>query len=227
MQIKLWGFDFGPFVLAREILRKGGRGFFELHVKQSEEPNDDSFISESEIWDMAVRSIIQEKTRFGRVGIFIERKNTFALDYFAALDVSKYSYKQRNRRAEKVPNLQIFPTQVLAEMVNEGMEDSVEFRRLTRKFIRKAKNHHCDTLFFPDSIMGAEKAGKIIQHLAGTQLRCFFVPDWIEEFMGDKGIGIEKEGGIEFLIHSGDGVEFTRERGEGVLRVKLKKSTIK
>ena len=110
-------------------------------------------------------------------------------------------------------------------MANEAMADSVEFRRLARKYLRKAKHIHCDTIFFPEAIMGEEKTRKILQHIVGTQMKCVFVSDFVfENEEIKKKIKSSKKRNISII--SGDDADFTGKRAEGILRTKLKQLSI-
>ena len=224
MQIKLWGSDFGPLVLLREALKSGEKGCFELFLNQKED-GEKGGMKEALIWQMAMELILKRETRFGRVGVFIERKNREAFDFFSGLDVDKLAYVRKSERSEKQPQLKIFSTQLLVEMVNEGLEDSVEFRRLSRRFIRGAKNAHCDTLFFADSIMGGERAKKIIQFVAGAQIKCFFVSDFFLDWLRLRSLK-KADGVTEVLIYTEDDVVFVKKRAEQLLRKKLKREAV-
>lgn len=73
--------------------------------------------------------------------------------------------------AEAYSKMPLFPTQAIHHLALEGLADSVEFRRLARKEIRRAKQHNLKHLYFPEAIFANPKTKKILQHLAGTQLQ--------------------------------------------------------
>ena len=227
MQTKLWSYDFGACVFLRELLKSGFRGDFELFLQQKKcSVLEKDVIKEADLWLDAMKLVIKEQSKFGRVGVFIERKNQEAFDFFSAFDVSICGYVPKKSRSEKIPKINIFPTQLLVEMANEGMGDSIEFRRLFRKYIRKAKNYHCDTIFFADTILGAENTKKIIQSIAGTQIKCCFVSDYFLEFLISRKLVLSKEGSCNISIHTQDDVIFTEKRSESLLKTKLKKDTV-
>lgn len=212
MTLKFTGKDFGPFVLGREVLKKFPKASLEFCVA------GDNSLSEEKLWDGAVMQILNQWTRFGRIGFFYDRKNKNAEEFCHVLSQSKFTYTPTDtRRAEKTPILSFFETQILHEMANEGLADSVEFRRLVRKFIRKAKHAHCDTIFFMEAIFGEEEVKKILQHIAGTQIRVFAPSD----FLSLEGIKEGKERKIQ--ITTGDDPQFTHHRAEKILKTKLKK----
>ncbi len=221
MQIEFWGFDFGPFVFGRRILKSFPSAKLEFFVGQM---CPGKGLSESDFWELAVVQILSE-TRFGRIGIVIDRKNTEAHKYFGDLDVSKFAYRPKDSRAQRNPKCSIFEVQLMKEMANEGCADTVEFRRLSRKYIRNVKHHHCDILFFPEAIFGDDKTRKILQHIAGTQLRCVFTSDYI---MMNKDIEqcVNNSKTRSIKIYSEDTKEFTMKIAEDIMRTKLKSSDI-
>ncbi len=224
MQIELWGKGYGPFVFGREVLKKEPAVGLKFCVQQSDK-SPKSVIGEWDFWDTGVRNILEKMTRFGRIGIFFDRKNKLAGEFFSTLDISKYKYDPKDRRAAKKPCVSVFETLILWEMANEAMADSVEFRRLARKYLRKAKHIHCDTIFFPEAIMGEEKTRKILQHIVGTQMKCVFVSDFVfENEEIKKKIKSSKKRNISII--SGDDADFTGKRAEGILRTKLKQLSI-
>ena len=226
MQLKLWTRDFGSFVLARELLKSGNPWHLELFVQQREQPSQKDFLSPLDIWPLAIEDILKNVTRFGRIGIFVDRKSKKAFNFFSQFDIKRLAYTPKEKkRAEKTPRLDIFSTQLLVEMANEGLEDSVEFRRFIRKYTRRAKNHHCDTIFFPDSILGGDKARKIIQQAAGTQMKCVFVSDYLLDFLATEKKNTKKEE-RKITIHTKDDLLFTHKRAEQIMRTKLKKESI-
>ncbi len=217
MQIEFQSRDFGAFVFGREVLKQFPAADLKFVVQK-----EGNGISESNFWDIALAQILEGGTRFGRIGIFFDRANLDAKKFFEKLDVSKLKYTPTDRRAEKKPKISLFETQILHHLANEGCADSVEFRRLARKFIRKAKHAKCDTVFFPEAIFGTEKTQKILRHIAGTQMKCRFVSEFV---LSDEKIvkAAEKSKKQKIEIESGDDEEFTRQMGEGILRVKLKR----
>ncbi len=210
-----WSRDFGAFVFGRAILKKNPKAQLELHVAQTGEKKG---ISENDLWEKGVQEILKSQTRFGRVGLFFDRGNSEASPFCNNVVKTKADYTpQEPRRAEKKAKFTPFQMQTLCSFANEGLSDSVEFRRLARKFIRPAKHAHCDTIFFLDVILGEEKTRKILQHIAGTQIKLFF-PD---DFLGETKASTAKERVIK--IESGEENVFTRKMAEKILRTKLKK----
>ncbi len=210
-----WSRDFGAFVFGRAVLKIDPNAQLEFHVVQV---GTKKGVSESDFWDKGVQEILKSHTRFGRVGLFHERVNKEAKDFCNDVVKTKQDYSPNDeRRARKTPELTAFQMQGVLSLANEGLADSVEFRRLTRKFIRHAKHAHCDTIFFLDAILGEEKTRTILKHLAGTQIKLFFPDDFMEEVKPSTA----KERVVK--IESEDDEEFTRKMAEKILCTKLKK----
>ena len=89
--------------------------------------------------------------------------------------MEKYQPKD-TKRAGKL-SIKGFSHQILVELASEGIADSVEFRRLARKFIREIKNANCDILLWNDVILGEKKTAKILQKICGSQLKCVFMTE--------------------------------------------------
>jgi len=214
--------DFGAFVFGSEIFRKNPVAEIEFCVKIATNSETGGFL-ERDFWEIAIREILDGKTRFGRIGIFFDRKNFAGKRFFSNFNFSAENFSPIDRRrAEKFAKIEIFETQILREMANEGMSDSVEFRRLARKFLRKAKCSRIDTILFGDAIFGEGKTRKILQKIAGTQLRCLFLADWTSAICGD----FEKINRGTVKITTGDDKKFTRTIAERILRRRLGKTEI-
>ena len=120
--------------------------------------------------------------------------------------------------AQKFSNYPLFPVQALSHLANEGLADSVEFRRLARKYIRRAKQHNLDQLFFPEAIFAEPKTHKTLQHLAGTQLKIQTLSPEIKS---------KKSAKQKITIyHDLENTNFLKARAEKLLGTKLKKSDL-
>lgn len=217
MKINIWGHDFGPFVLGKKTLSLFPSSHIRFFVQQQNDAQEG--IEEKDFWETGIKDILQQKTRFGRIGIFYDRRNNFAAEFCQSLSSKTFPFLPKEvKRAEKTPRFSFFEYQVLHALANEGCADSVEFRRLARKYIRHAKHAHCDTLFFLEAIFGEGKTKDILQHLAGTQMKVYTVDDF---FVPEKG-SEEKTRTIE--IHSEDDPDFTVDRAEKILQTKLPKT---
>lgn len=220
MQFSFIGHDFGILVLGRAILKKLPQVKIKFFLGKDEVSSEKKLIQESDLWKKAFYEILKQ-TRFGKIGIFYDRKNFEAASFFQKqikeIDLSKYHPKE-SKRALKKPQINLFETQILREFANEGLSDSVEFRRLTRKYIRHAKNAGCDLIFFPEAIFGEIKTKKILQHLTGKQRKVFTIDDFLI-------INSEKTTKLEIKIHqSKENSTFVKQRAEKILQTKLSDS---
>jgi len=215
MSYQFWSHDFGAFVFGRKVLQSDQTAHLEFQVAQAgEQPK--ATTSEQDFWEQGVKEIAKSQTRFGRVGISFDRGNKEAKTFCDTVAKMNLEYSPTDkRRSEKSLRISPFETQVLCNLANEGLSDTVEFRRLARKFIRPAKHAHCDTIFFLDAIMGEEKTRTILKHLAGSQIKLFFPDDFFEISKSEN----NKTRDIKFI--SEDDEIFTKKRAENILRTKL------
>ncbi|HEY5713953.1 MAG TPA: hypothetical protein VIT68_01245 [Candidatus Gracilibacteria bacterium] len=172
MQIELCGSDVGICALGR-ALSKSDQTLSIHFLKQKTQQS----LSEEDFWELGISHILREITRFGRIGIFYDHGSETLPQTIINLAAQKPYQPQAQKRAEKVALIKSFPTQILKNMALEGWGSSVEFRRIARPFLRQAKNHHLDTIFFPESIFAEASTQKTLQHLAGTQLKVITLAD--------------------------------------------------
>jgi len=190
MSLTFSSLDFSAFVFAREVLKVDPQAAMNIQIGTA---------SENNYWQEGLEALSSQKC----IGLLYERKNITARNFVENLD-------------EKI-EIHAFETQVLCEMANEGLADSVEFRRLARKVLRRAKHAHCKSIFFLDAIMGEETTRKILQHLAGKRMKVIVPSDFIE-------IKAPKTG--ELTIKTSETLPFTHHRGEAILRRKIKNASI-
>lgn len=210
--------NIGILILGRKILKNEPKGA--LHFLVDGNQNN---LTEFEITLMGegIASILKQETRFGRIGVMLDRKNFSGIRVLESVDVEGQVYNPKEKRAEKKPIVTTFIVQAIKHLALEGLADSVEFRRLTRKYIRQVKNANCDTLFFPEFIFGEAKTKKILQHIAGTQLRVFTLDDFFDP-------KIEPSGKQKIIIeYEHEDPIFLKKRAEAILRMKLGQSAIK
>jgi len=209
---KFWGKDFGIIALAKAYPAE------KITIKISRDFLNREIIQESDFWFPAIKNIVEEKTKFGRIGIFYSRKNKEAKSFYRELANKDFNYKQKNPRSEKSAKFSFIEMQVLGEMANEGLADSVEFRRILRKYIRNAKHLHLDSILFLEAIFAEKRIQQIIRQISGTQIKIYFVTDFIE--------GNQNPAKSQFKIETYDDLMFTKKRAEQILERKLKKSDI-
>ncbi len=209
--------NIGILVFGRKILKKNPKTSLQFFLGKT---NDDNVDFNKNLWEKALTEILEKFTKFGRIGVFVDRKNLETQSFFQKLDISKFKYTKQDRRSESVPKISIYTVQALKHMAEEGLADSVEFRRLARKFIRQTKNSNCDSLFFPEFIFGEDKTKQILQQIAGTQLKVFTPDDFFDEDIKSSG-----KQNIEIFYKNEDPV-FLKKRAEKILRTKLNKNSL-
>ena len=214
MNYSFGGPDYGIFVFGRKVLAvdKSAHITFKLDPK--------SFHVQELYWDKGIEQIAKA-TRFGRIGIVYERKNILAPLFVYKICSEGIIYTPKEKQSEKTLSVKPYETQILWELANEGLADTVEFRRLARKYIRKAKNEHRDSLFFLDAILGENKTRKILHHIAGTQIKLYFPSDFLEI---DTTQSHEKR---SLEIKTQESKEFTHHRAEQILQTKIADEDVK
>ncbi len=208
--------NIGILVFGRKILKKNPKVSLSFFLDKT----DNNLDFEKNIWKNSLTEILQNFTKFGRIGVFIDRKNFKTLDFFKNLDISKFKYTQKNKRSEAIPKIFVHEISILKHMAEEGFADSIEFRRLSRKFIRNAKNANYDTLFFPEFIFGEDKTKKILQQIAGTQIKIFTSDDFFH-----KEIKTSPKQKIE-ISYKNENEIFLKNRAEKILKTKLNKTSL-
>lgn len=211
--------NLGILSIGRKILGKNPKVFLSFFLEVEGE-DDQNRIQEPSLWRDGLFLILSKVTRFGRVGVLFDRKNFEANDFFQNVDTSELNYQKKDKRGEEAPRVNIYQTQVLKAMALEGLADSVEFRRLARKSIRRAKNANCDTIFFPEAVFGEVKTQEILQQIAGRQLKVVTLCDCFE-----KEIDLTKKQRIEIFYQNEDPV-FLKKRAEALLKTKLKDESL-
>ena len=150
MQLKFAGDDGGVFVFGQRVLRHSPTANLALYFKAPDIPK--GALTESQLWDLGFEAA-EETRKSGEIGIFVDRQN---------LELMTWA---------KTQSATLFPCFLLKSFIEEQYSDSVEFRRLARKFIRSAKMSHMSTLFFPEMLFADTKTERILQHLAGSQTK--------------------------------------------------------
>ncbi len=192
MQLRFSGFDFGIFVLGREILKQNSPVNIIFDLSDSDvfllEMNKNKF-DEKYFWKKDILEIqkylkikFSKKNKFtenfDKIGIFYDHKNYEVEDFFENNFILENTDSEKGVCNMPLQKIKMFPYKILKNFAEEGLADSVEFRRLARKFLRIAKSHNCKALYFPEIIFGDEKTQQILQHLAGSQMKIFTVKDF-------------------------------------------------
>ncbi|PID70599.1 hypothetical protein CSB37_00725 [bacterium DOLZORAL124_38_8] len=213
--ITLSSLDYSALVYGRKILKHIPTAHISFDLQNK------SLLSES-LWKQAVEDIFQH-TNFGRIAFVYDRKNKSAQTWIEKLKVENLEYTPKHTsRCESLPKITYLETQVLAEMANEGLADSIEFRRLCRRQLRPLKHAHIDTVLFFDDILGEEKTRKIIQTILVSQIKAVFPVDFfdISDIQGH-----EKR---EISIKTNPSEQnFTKKRAQKILQTQLSDTVFK
>lgn len=187
--MQLQGNDYGVFALGKTILTKNPQACLTFFYKVWS-PSSQKCITESDFWPNLVPD------------------TSIVFDHYRQDIILHY---------QNSPGL--FPVQALTHLANEGLADSVEFRRLARKYIRRAKQHNPAALFFPEAIFTDPKIKKILQQLAGTQLKVLTLSPEIESEKSEKQ--------SITIYHDLKNTDFLKTRAENLLGKKLKNTDFK
>lgn len=189
------GSDYGMFVFGRTILAKNPAACLTFFYKVSV-PTGKKAISEDQYWPEILTAVISSDQKIGVI-----------------FDHHDYAVQ----RWATAHQLETFPTQALHHLANEGLADSVEFRRLARKYLRRARQNQCQILFFPEAIFAEPKTQKILQHLAGSQAQILTLADLAKVKSENK-----TSRGEIVIYHSETEIEFLQQRAEQLLGKKLR-----
>lgn len=215
MQKNIIGNNYGMFVLGRKILLQDSPTSLHFYFQDCA---TNAIANDCSLEQDHIKNELLKRTRFGRIGIITDRSKATDTMHWGQKKEFNF-YQPTDKRALTTPLISIFKTQVLYHMAEEGLADSVEFRRLARKFIRPAKHAQCDTLFFTEAIFGESKTKKILQHLAGTQMKVV-TPD---DFLKLKNCCSDAQIASEIKIHfKHEDPAFLKKRAEQILKRKLK-----
>lgn len=223
MTVTLAGSDVGIFSYGRNILRQYNKAQIKFVLTR-----DSENLFQEKLLSLALQKILRT-TRFGRIGIMYDRKNTWAKKNLLELKIDQLDYQPVDKRAVQKPEIHTFEYRVLRDMALEGFADSVEFRRLARKNLRPVKQANCDSVLFLDDIMGADAPQEQWKSLAGTQRKIFCLSDFVLDLpeVAEKISAWKNSEKRNITIELDDfwtpQKEFVSERAQQVLRTKLKK----
>jgi len=226
--MQLIGNDLDIFVLGRKINKKLPQQNLEFILDHK---NQDFNILIKNLLNSGIQEVLDNKTKFGRIGIIVDRQNFEILKFLENLNINSYKYSPKSiSRAEKLAKITTFNIPVIKHLANEGFGNSVEFRRLIRKYIRLIKHANIDSLIFADLIFGEEKTKKVIQKIAGTQLKIYTLDDFykiskiddLEDNVIKKTITNNKsEKLIQIKVENDEDLNFIKKRATEILRCKI------
>lgn len=207
MQPIFWAQDLRILPLLRALEKLGVGGDWLVSV--GGEPPIGSVYIDIESLLMPMMPYIASKTRLGRVAVVGVK--TLSGDLEASL---RDFYVSGDKRGEESLSLSYFDAPGLSELAYAGLGDGVEFRRLARKYFRKIKDAHCDLIFLVDPIFSELTTKKVLQHIAGTQIRVCGLDKVVESW------GIEDVGKANYSFQGIDIAD--KPRVEQLLQRKLK-----
>lgn len=197
--IQLWSSNNAALVLAREIFRREPKSAIQIFLG-GEKPQ--GVFSVSDLWKTAIEQSIQT---YSHLGIAIDGAKDGERESVASCD-------------EKVFN---FEYELLSSFAERGLADTVEFRRLARKYLRPARNAHCDGVLFLSGILASESSRKVLAKMTGSKVKTVFVTDFIPK---EVCVPAEKQR-VEIFTNQ-DEIRVHQE-AEKILRMKLAKGAVK
>ncbi len=150
--VKLWSADNSALVLARQLLLRLPHLDLQIYLTK-ERPQD--AISFSDFRDSALQSLATAES-LAVVSDITEDLNIPA----SFLSIT---------------------TELLDNFASRALADSVEFRRLARKYLRKVKSHNCSRVLFLSGVLADEKTQKILKQILGTQIKPLFLSEFLPE----------------------------------------------
>lgn len=157
--IYLWSSDNAALVLARAILCREPK--VEMRISLGGSRPKDSF-SVPDTWNMAFETATQKYVRL-------------AIAWNKANDEENMFLQTCCKKAFDVDY------DLLSSFANRGLSDTVEFRRLARKYLRSARNAHCDGVLFLSGILADESCRKVLAKTLGTQIKPIYVTNFLPE----------------------------------------------
>ncbi len=214
MKWSFFGEDLGVLVFGYKLLQRDPTANIDFYINTKPVG---ACQSEADFFEPGLVSILKDKTRFGRVGLVYDRKNDKMRTFCKKIDLAEFEYnpQKKSRKTEKHPRIFAVETQVLVEMAKEGLADTVEFRRLARKYLRRAKGFQVDTLFWVENIFAETKTRQILEHLGGAQIKNLFPVDFLS--VQDK----TKSPNRKLTISSTEDPEFIKKRAQKILKTKI------
>ena len=195
----LWSSDNAALVLARAVLRREKKVAIKITLSQT---CPSGAFSPADVWQQALQ---ESEKKQKRLGVAVDR----------AVDAEP-SFLQKNGK-----NIVSLPYELLSSFVNRGLSDTVEFRRLARKYLRSARNNQCDGVLFLSGILADETSCKILAKILGTQIKPVFITEFLpEEFF----VPAEKQ---VIEIYTDQDRERVYGEAEQILHMKLAKGAVK
>ncbi len=170
--------DLGAAALARAILRSNPSASLCLQVGGEA---DNKLLSR--LWSAAIKA-------FPEAAVLINQHSKDALNW-----------AKREKR-------EIFSSVLLKDFAQEGLANSVEFRRLARKFLRPVKHANKRELIVIETVLCDKSALKVLRHIAGSQLQ--IIP--ATTFLDINDLEIDIDGGQQLLVKTKYDPKWTQRR---------------
>lgn len=224
------GSNLGIFTYGRKILRQYPQASLVFDLKDDQPETKIQNIQTNEIDPKIILWALEfslRNTKFGRIAVLYDRKNKW-INAIKNINIANLPFQPSDRRALTQPEIHFFEYQVLQTMAEEGLSNSVEFRRLARKYLRSAKQANVDTIVLLDSIMGDEKTKKQWQSLAGPQRNIITLADCFLSYLQTDNTSFDwtsnqaRTINIQMSDQWRSQKKFVLDRAEKILQTKLK-----
>ncbi len=196
--IQLWSSDNAALVLARAILRKEPKVALQIFLGKT---HPEGVFSVSDFWKIALE---KAEKKYKRLGIAVDVANDEENSFLQGAGESVFPVRH----------------ELISFMANRRLADTVEFRRIARKYLRPVRNAHCDGVLFLSGILADEEAGKILTKTLGSQSE----PIFMTEFLPEEWFIAAGKQSIE--IFTDQNVERVHAEAEKFLHTKLAKEVV-
>ncbi len=196
--MQLWSADNAALIITRAILCREPKISLQIFLGGAC-PKD--AVSVPDIWEIAIDSL---KLKYKRLGVAFDQAN-----------------HEENEFLQNACNFSLpIKYELLSDFANRQLADTVEFRRLARKYLRPAKHAHCDAVLFLSGTLAEESSRKILAKTLGTQIKSFLLTD----FLPKSWLVAEKKQHIE--IFANNNLEQVRKEAEILLHKKITKDCV-
>ncbi len=238
MTILLTGPDYGVVALGRQLwLADATTSLTLVHTPTQPLPTSSHRPSQQLLFPALLAHAVSLLTT-GRIAIAAGRPSLpdFSLDEALKDKLATQWQKQQlrltkrqKRRQRFTPKLTVTPQALpaLDTLADEGLADSVEFRRLARRYLRPLRHAHCQLVVFPQAIMATEAPRRLLQHIAGTQLQVVTLADLPPSTLLDHLPQLPTSPDTpRCRVFSADQPHFVRQRCQTILRTQLAQGAV-
>ena len=151
--LKLWSSDYASLVLARALLRREQKLALQIYIGGARPEGAYSWA------DFIPEALKKAPSQFARMALVSNVTSDIV----------------------SPENMVSAQTEMLEGFANRGLTDTVEFRRIVRKYLRAVRNSNCDGALFISGILSDEKTQKILKHILGSQVKPVFMTDFLPD----------------------------------------------